>query len=181
MRELVRMLLEIARLESGTVIVHREAVSVVEMFAHLERQFAPVARAKALTFASEPSAHVIDTDPALLRGLLANLIANALRYTPQGEVRLQSTAVANGSLHLAVRDTGIGIPEHELGAIFNDFRRLGQAQRLSNEGFGLGLGLVRRVSALLELPVHVESTVARGSTFTVEVPPAKVSSAFAVP
>lgn len=174
MRELSRMLLEIARLESGTVRAHPEPTPVAEIFEHLERQFAPVARAKTLAFHLEPSAHLIYTDPALLRGVLANLIANALRYTPRGEVRLQSVVVADGSLQLTVRDTGIGIAPSELGRIFEDFCRLDAAQRLTREGFGLGLGLVRRLSALLGLPVHVESTLGHGSAFTIEVPTAQV-------
>lgn len=175
MRELVRMLLEIARLESGTVRVHAEPVSVAEMFSYLERQFAPLARARALAFETESTDHLIVTDPTLLRGLLANLLANALRYTRCGEVRLKSAPAKDGRLHLLVQDTGIGIPQSELARIFEDFRRLDEAERLTSEGFGLGLGLVRRLSGLLGTPVHVESTVGRGSTFAVEIPQAKVS------
>jgi signal transduction histidine kinase len=174
MRELVRMLLEIARLESGTACVHAKPVSVSEIFSYLERQFAPLAGARALAFETESSDHLIDTDPTLLRGMLANLLANALRYTQRGEVRLESAPAADGRLHLLVRDTGIGIPQSELASIFEDFRRLDEAERLTSEGFGLGLGLVRRLSSLLGFPVHVESAVGRGSTFAIEIPPAKV-------
>ncbi len=174
MRELVRMLLEIARLESGTVHIETQPVPIAEMFEYLKRQFTPMARAKALGFKIEPSMHIVDTDPTLLRGLLANFVANALRYTSSGEVRLQATAAADGSLRLAVRDTGIGIPNSEITRIFEDFHRLGDAERLACDGFGLGLGLVRRLSALLGLPVKVESTVGTGSTFAVEIPAVKV-------
>lgn len=177
MRELLRMLLEISRLESATVQVHSEPVPVAEVFEYLRRQFSPVAQAKALDFRVEPSPHVIDTDPMLLRGLLANLVANALRYTPAGEVRLQSSVDVNGCLNLAVRDTGIGIPKSEFATIFEDFRRLSESERLAGEGFGLGLGLVRRLSHLLEMPVSVESAVGRGSIFAVEVPSVRVFAA----
>jgi signal transduction histidine kinase len=174
MRELVRMLLEIARLESGTVRVHAEPVPVTEVFGYLERQFAPLARARALAFETESADHLVETDPTLLRGMLANLLANALRYTQRGEVRLASVPAGDGRLHLLVRDTGIGIPRSELASIFEDFRRLDEAERLTSEGFGLGLGLVRRLSGLLGLPVHVDSAIGRGSTFAIEIPPAKV-------
>lgn len=174
MRELVRMLLEIARLESGTVRIDTQPVPVAEMFEYLKRQFTPVARAKALGLKIEPSAYIIDTDPTLLRGMLANFVANAFRYTSTGEVRLQSTAAADGCLRLAVRDTGIGIPASEITRIFEDFHRVGDAEGPGREGFGLGLGLVRRLSALLGLPVKAESIVGRGSTFAVEIPAVKV-------
>jgi two-component system CheB/CheR fusion protein len=174
MRELVRMLLEIARLESGTVRVHAEPVPVTEIFGYLEQQFTPLARARSLAFETESSDHLVETDPTLLRGMLSNLLANALRYTQRGEVRLESALVGDGRLRLLVRDTGIGIPQNELASIFEDFRRLDEAERLTSEGFGLGLGLVRRLSGLLGLPVHVDSAVGRGSTFAIEIPPAKV-------
>jgi two-component system CheB/CheR fusion protein len=176
MRELLRMLLEISRLDSGALQVHEEPVQIAEIFAYLERQFGPIARAKALDFVTEPSSHLVEADPTLLRGMLSNLVSNAIRYTPRGEVRLQSGVGADGALSLAVRDTGIGIRTDQLQTIFQDFRRLEEAERMAGEGFGLGLGIVRRLSSLLRFSVTVQSSVARGSTFRVDIPAAKVYS-----
>jgi signal transduction histidine kinase len=151
-----------------------EPVRVADICDDLERQFGPVAQAKALRFVREPCAHIVQADPTLLRGLLSNLVANAIRYTPQGEVGVQCVAFPDGGLRLAVQDTGIGIPGDQLQTIFEDFRRLEEARHSCREGFGLGLGIVRRLSTLLGFPVTVESTVGRGSVFGVEIPPAKV-------
>ena len=140
----------------------------------LERQFAPVACAKALRYVSEPCPNIVETDPKLLRGMLSNLVANAIRYTPRGEVRVQCSAPADGGLQLAVQDTGIGIPGDQLQSIFEDFNRLAEARRAHGEEFGLGLGIVRRLSTVLGFPVTVESAPGHGSTFRVEIPPAKV-------
>jgi signal transduction histidine kinase len=174
MRELLRMLLEISALESGAMRVNVEAVPVAELFRDLERQFAPAARAKSLEFGTDPCSHVVKTDPRLLRGMLSNLVANAIRYTPQGRVSVRCTAPADGGLQLAVCDTGIGIPADQLQRIFEDFHRLEEARQADREGFGLGLGIVRRLSDLLGLSVTVDSIVGRGSTFGIEVPAPKV-------
>lgn len=177
MRELLKMLLEISRIESGTVRVEEEPVAIAEMFECLERQFGAAARAKGLTFTCAASGHVIETDAVLLRSLLGNLLGNAVRYTLAGEVRLAAQSRPDGGLSLEVCDTGIGIPSAELNRIFEDFQRLEEAQRVTREGFGLGLGIVRRLSCLLGLAVTVCSTLGRGSTFSIEIPSSKVLQA----
>ena len=174
MRELLRMLLEICRIESGTVRVDDQPVRISEMFAYLERQFGPQARAKGLVFSCGRADQLIETDATFLRSLLANLVSNAIRYTRDGGVRLRVQPRPQGALRLEVSDTGIGIARAELGRIFEDFRRLDPARRAAAEGFGLGLGIVRRVSRMLGLPVTVRSRLGRGSTFCVEIPAGKV-------
>ena len=174
MRELLKMLIEISRLESGTLKVLDQPTSVAEILGELERHFAPQARAKTLRFESVPSEHVVETDPALLRGILSNLVGNAIRYTVRGEVKMHCVTAPDGSLQLAVSDTGIGIPTDQLGRIFDDFYRLEPARCAHRDGFGLGLGIVRRLSDLLGFPVTVESAVGRGSTFSVSIPAANV-------
>ena len=181
MRELLRMLIEISRLESGIVRVAEEPISVADIFGDLERQFGAAARAKNLRLGSDPSLHIVETDPRLLRGMLSNLVANAIRYTPQGEVCVRCVVRAEGGLRIAVSDTGIGIPAEQLHRIFEDFHQLEAVRGTHREGFGLGLGIVRRLSALLGFPVTVQSTPGRGSTFGVEIPPAKVYAPREVP
>jgi PAS domain S-box-containing protein len=174
MRELLKMLLDISRVESGTIQVVEQSVQVAEICNDLERQFGSIARAKTLRFRSTPCPRLIETDPMLLRELLSNLVANAIRYTSHGEVLIECTAAADGSVHLAIHDTGIGIPQEQLHAIFEDFYRGAEAKHAYRDGFGLGLGIVRRLSTLLGFPVTVNSEVGRGSTFAVQIPQNKV-------
>lgn len=174
MRELLKLLGEISRLESESVQAVQAPIGVLEIYEYLERQFRPVAQAKALEFVSEPRRYIIETDPALLRGMLSNLVSNAIRYTPRGAVALRCLESPDGSLRLVVSDTGIGIPSHQVKTIFEDFHRLEEARRIHREGFGLGLGIVRRLSELLGFPVEVESRIGSGSTFQVSIPPVKV-------
>jgi PAS domain S-box-containing protein len=174
MRELLKMLLEISRLESGTLQVITEPISVNDICSDLERQFGPVARSRGLRFTVEPCPNIVETDPTLLRSMLSNIVSNAIRYTPAGEVRVRCAAFDDGSVRLAVHDTGIGIPGDRQQAIFEDFNRLEEARRIHADGFGLGLGIVRRLSGLLGFAVSVDSTPGRGSTFQTHIPANKV-------
>lgn len=176
MRELLKMLLDISRVESGTIQVIEQPVQVADICNDLERQFGPIARAKALQLRSAPCSRIIETDPTLLRGILSNLVANATRYTSRGEVFIECTTLSDGSVRVAVHDTGIGIPQEQLHSIFEDFYRGAEAKRAHRGGFGLGLGIVRRLSTLLGFPVTVDSEVGRGSTFAVQIPRNKVFS-----
>ena len=177
MRELLRMLLEICRIEARAGSIEAQPLQISEMFEYLERQFSPGARAKGLAFRCAPAWHVVQTDAVLLRSMLANLVSNAIRYTPKGEVRLRAHMLAGGALCLEVSDTGIGIASVDLNRIFEDFRRLDAGRQATRDGFGLGLGIVRRVSRVLGLPVAVQSSLGRGSTFRVKIPPSKVLAA----
>ena len=176
MRELLKMLLDISRIESGTIQVMELPIQVGDILDDLERQFGANARAKNLAFHTRPCAKVLATDPALLRAILSNLTANAIRYTPRGKVSIDCMPSADGGLRLAVQDTGIGIPPDKTQVIFDDFYRSADAESANHDGFGLGLGIVRRLSKILGFPVTVESVVGRGSTFAVHIPKEKVQS-----
>jgi signal transduction histidine kinase len=104
-----------------------------------------------------------------LRQIILNLLDNAAKFTERGEIRI-SAAQQNGSLKLNVSDTGIGIPEQELGGIFEEFHRVGSANGKKYRGTGLGLAIVRRLVALLEGSIEVSSKVGEGSSFTVILP-----------
>lgn len=177
MRELLKMLLDISRIESGTIQVLELAIQVADIFGDLERQFGTVARAKQLSFHVRPCSRVLVTDPTLLRALLSNLTSNAIRYTPRGEVSVECEPTADGGVRLAVQDSGIGITREETQLIFNDFYRSSDTKSAHPEGFGLGLGIVKRLSKLLAFPVTVDSVVGRGSTFAVHIPKEKVQLA----
>lgn len=109
------------------------------------------------------------TDPDRLRQILLNLVGNAVKYTDTGEVRL-GVEVENGTVCLAVRDTGTGIPEEHRDRIFEPFWQLDPDQRTRYGGTGLGLSVVRRLVGLLGGCIGVDSEVGRGSTFTVKLP-----------
>jgi signal transduction histidine kinase len=116
----------------------------------------------------------VQSDPILLERMVRNLLVNALRYTTEGRIllgcRRRSDADGGFRLSIEVWDTGPGIAEAEMAAIFEDFYRCGTDQRDSGRGLGLGLSIVRRMSQMLDHPVTVRSQVGRGTVFAVSVP-----------
>ena len=112
------------------------------------------------------------TDPELLRRLLGNLVSNAIRYTHRGQVEI--ACIRRGDeLAVEVRDTGIGIPQDQLGRVFEEFYQVDNGTHRP-EGLGLGLSIVQRLQQLLGCGVHVESVVGKGTTFRVTIPRAEL-------
>jgi two-component system CheB/CheR fusion protein len=116
-----------------------------------------------------PSALFIRSDPRLLEQMIRNLLSNALKYTQQGKV-LVGCRRHKGKLRIEIWDTGIGIPESELQAIFEEYHQLDNAARQRSHGLGLGLSIVKSLGELLGHRVRVRSLQGKGSVFSIEVP-----------
>jgi signal transduction histidine kinase len=122
--------------------------------------------------------HVADSVPKVLLGdvgwlvqILNNLLANALKFTTEGDVRCDVTWEATSGLRLAVRDTGAGIPKADLERILLPFEQCAKEElRAANEGVGLGLAITKRLIELQQGEFEVESTLGEGSTFVVHLP-----------
>jgi two-component system, sensor histidine kinase len=166
--EIIEALLDISKLESGRAAVSVGEVDLDEIMAKLHQEFLPLAQRKGLTLRVRPCAYRIITDPRLIRRVLQNLIANAVRYTDRGGVLVGARRVRR-NVRIEVWDTGRGIPEAEFENVFREFHRL-DARSSASEGLGLGLAIVDRACALLDHPVQIVSRVGRGSVFRVTVP-----------
>jgi signal transduction histidine kinase/CheY-like chemotaxis protein len=112
------------------------------------------------------------SDQDKLKQIIINLLSNALKFTEQGEVKL-TAELENASLRITVSDTGIGIPSDALGYIFDEFRQADGSSTRKYGGTGLGLSITKKLAHLLGGTVGVQSTVGKGSTFTVTVPLSK--------
>jgi signal transduction histidine kinase len=170
-RELLKKLLDISRAECGCLRVDEQVIAVSDMCEDLARRFASSASQKGLALHCNADRQFIKTDPVLLCGVLSNLVSNAIRYTNEGEVRIESALKTDGGIEIAVHDTGIGIARQQLSEIFRDFYRSEDAQAIMPDGLGLGLGVVHRWSKALGFPVTVRSEPGAGSIFLVHVPP----------
>ena len=102
------------------------------------------------------SSTVVRSDPTLLGRMLRNLVENALRYTPAGQVSIERHET-EGCLRIEVHDTGVGIPPEHLDRIWQEFHQAGNPERDRNLGLGLDLAIVQRLSKLLQHLVHVHS------------------------
>ncbi|KPP93864.1 PAS-domain containing protein [Erythrobacter sp. HL-111] len=163
---LIRALLDISKLDSGGIEPRLEPVALDEVFAEVEREFAVQAAAKGLTLGRVRTSAWAMTDRALLASILRNLVSNAVRYTTTGGVLL-GVRRAGEAVRLCVHDTGRGIAEADLDAIFEEFNRGASRDR---EGLGLGLAIVRRATRLLGIEVETRSVPGRGSRFALHMP-----------
>ena len=129
----------------------------------------PEADMKSLQLRVVPTSLWAQVAPELLERVLSNLVSNAIKYTPNGGVLLG--ARPRGShVDLVVVDSGIGIAPNDLGLIFGDFFQVGNRERNSKKGFGLGLGIVRRLCEGMGWRLEVRSTLGRGTGFSVQLP-----------
>ncbi|XUU60921.1 hybrid sensor histidine kinase/response regulator [Erythrobacter sp. HA6-11] len=163
---LIRALLDISKLDGGGIETKIEGFALDEVFDELVRELGVQATAKGLRLRRVRTSAWMETDRALLTSVLRNLLSNAIRYTDKGGVLLGVRRKDRDS-RICVYDTGRGIAEHEVATIFDEFQRASATDR---EGLGLGLAIVRRITALLQVHVETSSEVGQGSCFALHVP-----------
>jgi len=163
-------LLDLSKIDSGTIKPHLTQFALAEVFARLHSEFAAEAAAKGLRLSVGGGQHAVASDPVLLERIIRNLVSNAIRYTPAGEVAV-TAAPADGAVRIEVRDTGIGIREEDQPRIFEEFFQLANPGRTSRKGLGLGLSIVQRLCGLLGYAVRLTSEYGKGSVFRFDVPP----------
>lgn len=166
--EILTALLDISRLDAGAMKAELSVFAIEDLLAQLRVEFAPLAAENSLKLTFMPCSLSVLSDRRLLRRLLQNLISNAIKYTPKGQV-IVGCRKRGDQLRIEVWDTGIGIPESKQGDIFREFERLDAAARTAR-GLGLGLSIVERISRVLDHPISLSSRPGIGSVFRVPVP-----------
>ncbi|MNX55166.1 Sensor histidine kinase TodS [compost metagenome] len=161
-------LLDVSRMDAHLLRIERRRVSLDALFDALRQDYEPQALARGLTLSVLPTDIELDTDPALLRRILDNLLSNALSYTVEGRVLLCARRRRGGAV-IQIWDTGVGIAPDAQEAVFTEFTR-GVDAPDAGQGLGLGLAIVRRLAALLGYEVSVRSAVGKGSVFSVRMP-----------
>jgi two-component system, sensor histidine kinase len=168
LEDLLRTLLDISKLDAGVLKPEFRPVAISTLFEVLRQEFTPVAARRHLVLKIRPCAETVLSDPMMLRRILQNLLANALRYTQQGTV-LMGCRLKGANVSIEVHDTGPGIPEAQREGIFMEFQR-GETSIGDNAGIGLGLSIVRRFATALGHEIDLKSHMGRGSMFGVTVP-----------
>ncbi|MGH8686949.1 MAG: response regulator, partial [Burkholderiales bacterium] len=179
---LINDILDLAKIESGTVSLDFAPLRLAELRDYVERAFREMAADKRLGFVVEVDPRLpstLRTDEKRLQQILKNLLSNAFKFTEKGEIALRVSAAgageAPGSLRLApgeravafaVSDTGIGIPENKHKVIFEAFQQADGTTSRQFGGTGLGLSISRELAHLLGGEVQVRSVPGKGSTFT---------------
>ncbi|MCC6775366.1 MAG: HAMP domain-containing protein [Hyphomicrobiales bacterium] len=180
MNELFNALLDISKLDAGVLQVATSRFPIDDVLKHIESTFAASAREKGLHFRVVHSSAWVESDRILLERILLNLASNAVRYTDRGGVVIGCRR-SDGRLRIEVCDTGLGIPENQQRAVFDEFYRVAMPGRDRSDGLGLGLSIVARLCALLDHPLDLSSTPGKGSRFALAVPRVAGTAATPVP
>lgn len=159
----------VARIDAQRVDYRATALPLSELWQRLDSEFSVLCQSKGLRWHLEPTHEWAQADDHVLDRILRNLLNNAVRYTESGEVRLRARKRGPWVV-CQVWDTGVGIPRQYRHRIFDDYFQAHNDGRLSSEGLGLGLAVVRRLSLLGPTPVRVLSRPGRGTCFSVRLP-----------
>ncbi len=168
--ELLNALLDISKLDAGSVVPQLRICSVSDILESLAANFQMLASVKHIHLVFRPCDYFVTSDAMLLERILVNLLSNAIRYTrPNGTVMV-ACRKRGSRLQIEVRDRGIGISNEDQAHIFREFFQIEQTQLDVNKGLGLGLAIVNRLAKLLEHKIDLRSAPGKGSVFAVEVP-----------
>ena len=173
--KLVNTLLDFSRIEAGRVEASFEPTDLAAFTSELASVFRSAVERAGLSLIVECPAlpQPIYIDRNMWEKIVFNLLSNALKFTPQGEIEIkliETKGSGAGSVCLSVGDTGVGIPEAELPRVFERFHRMRNSWARSHEGTGIGLALVQELARLHGGRVSVESKEGSGTTFSVWIP-----------
>lgn len=162
-------LLDISKLDAGTVQARVVSFRIKDLLDNVRRDFSGKAHHKGIRLKVADSSLVVRSDPLLLERIVRNLAANAVNYTEQGGVVIGARRRGR-MVRIEVWDSGPGIPKEEQQRVFEEFYQIANPERDRSKGLGLGLAIVKRLAELLHHPLDVRSHPGRGSCFAVTVP-----------
>jgi CheY-like chemotaxis protein/putative methionine-R-sulfoxide reductase with GAF domain len=169
---LINDILDLSKIEAGHMDVEPERISLDAVLDTLRQLFQPIAEEKNIAFsvdAAPGTPAVFVTDNRRLLQIMKNLLSNAFKFTHKGEIALRAAPAGAGRIAFAVRDTGVGIPEHQQQLVFEAFRQADGTTSRMYGGTGLGLSISRELARLLHGEIHVRSAPGQGSTFTLDI------------
>lgn len=161
---IISTILDISRLDQGQLKPFIEPVNVADTIAPIVNEMRMKAKYKGLKFKYRGTQCWVNADKTYLYRIIQNLVSNAVKYTKKGKVLL-TIRKRKGKVLIQVRDTGIGISPLQQAAIFGDFYRV---ENTNEQGIGLGLGVVKRLSQQLTCTIRVDSKEKIGSCFSLE-------------
>ena len=168
--DLLDSLLDISRLDVAGIKPDRRSFPLQPVFERVAESFRRAAADRRITLRFRPTRLWADSDPLLLDRMIANLVSNALRYTPAGGRVLVAARKRGDAVLVEVRDSGIGIAVEHQAAIFAEFYQVGNVAREHNKGLGLGLSIVDRLARALDIQVALRSRLGEGTTFALQIP-----------
>jgi len=175
--ELINSLLDLAKIEAGKIVLSYETFTISDLLAEVISTIEPLVREKGLTLTHSvaPDIDRLYADRAKTKQVLINILGNAVKFTGKGGIRL-NIAESDSEFIFSVTDTGLGIKEEDLEAIFDSFKQVGPAQIAGYAGTGLGLAVSKQFIEMQGGRIWAESELGKGSTFTFTLPKKKMIS-----
>jgi anti-sigma regulatory factor (Ser/Thr protein kinase) len=169
MGELLEAMLDVSRLDVAALQPQRQPVALGPLLEAIADSHRRSALAKGLRLRCRSTELWVNSDPQLLRRMVGNLVANAVRYAYRGGVVIGARPRGD-HVRIEVWDSGVGIDDTHLPYLFHEFYQVGNPERDANKGLGLGLAIVARLGQILDHPIEVRSTPGRGSVFVISLP-----------
>jgi PAS domain S-box-containing protein len=170
---LINDILDITRIEAGRMPLTMTSFGVPQLVAEVVSELEPIIKRSNLSVTSEirQGLPMLRSDRQKVKQIVLNLLSNALKFTPDGSVRIRATYDAESrTLAVEVADTGIGISADDQARVFEDFRQLDTSPTRGYGGTGLGLSICRRLATMLGGSIELQSEIGRGSVFTLQLP-----------
>jgi signal transduction histidine kinase len=170
--ELVNDLLDVSKLESGTMRLDITSIDLGSLLDELRETMAPLAKEKEITLKEQlaPGVPRVKADRTKLRRILVNLLSNALKFTPKnGEVEVRAELV-DDRVRLTIADTGVGIAPEDVKRLFDKFEQARSRATRGEKGTGLGLYITKQLVELHGSHIEVQSEIGRGSSFSFMLP-----------
>ncbi len=177
---LIDEVLDLAKVESGSMRLEREKIDTAQLVSFLERTFGPIAEDKGIVYhvtRTESAPPQLTSDNTRVKQIVKNLVANALKFTDEGSVTVDFSGASDvdgtpgdGYLAIAVVDTGIGIDAKDHNVIFESFQQAARGSTRQYGGTGLGLAISRELARQLGGEITLNSAPGQGSTFTCYLP-----------
>ena len=170
---LINDILDITRIEAGRMPLNASTFGLGELFTEVQSELEPIIKRSNLAVTAKVRGVVpsVRSDRQKVKQIVLNLLSNALKFTPGGSVTMTASYDARvRQVAIAVKDTGVGIPEEDQVKVFEDFRQLDSSPARGYGGTGLGLSICRRLAQILGGTIELESKAGGGSTFTLRLP-----------
>jgi signal transduction histidine kinase len=170
--DLVSALVDISSLDAGRIPLQNSVFRLNDLLSQEGERLVPLARAKNvwLTIEAPDPPLSLQADRIKLSRILTNLVGNAIKFTETGGITVSAVLTPERAVLIRVKDTGIGMTPESLGRIFDEYGQLGNPERDSNKGWGLGLAICRRLVGVMGGAIDVESAPGLGTVFTVRLP-----------